>query len=396
MTPLREGSTLARYALVVLWTGVAMAADKTVRMECKWQPHVVQQHQDDTHVASPARQLDLTNPQAWGHSFIYLPDKNRLVLQTGNVQLSSDDLGTTWSKASAPPRRHLTYLGNGKVLARAWSIGQRLVSDDYGKTWRPFAPIPPSPGLKVVFAMGSDLVDTDPATGNVVRLAESITKRIRFSTDGGLTWPTSIHAPWSAETTLVRAGNGDIVAATRTSNRTGYRKVTGADMPDAAKVAYDKWRVGTGFDFYCGLGVHISKDNGKTWSAINQLYTHGRHHASPVRMPNGDLVMTYVVRLGYGDAPDGLPQYGIEGVVSHDHGQSWELDRRYVLDKWHGEWEGDPGGKVKLMAPNETYTVVLRDGSLITSFERGVQGPGVEYHRTVKLVHWRLHEDTAR
>ena len=387
---------LVRYALALLWTGAAMAADEVKRMECKWQPHEVQQHRGHTQIAFPASQLDLINPRAWGHSFIYLPDKNRLILQTGNLQLSSDDHGATWTRMNAPPRRHLTYLGNGKVLARAWTIGERLISDDYGETWRPLAPIPPAPGLKVVFSMGPDLVDTDPATGGVVRLAESIDRHIRFSTDRGITWPTSIKAPWSAETVLVRAANGDIVAATRTSNRDGYVEVTGANMPDAKTVTYDKWRVGTGFDFYCGFGVHISKDNGHTWSPINLLYRHGRHHASPVLMPNNDLVMTYVVRLGYDDTPDGLPQYGIEAVVSHNHGQTWELNQRYVLDKWHGEWEEGPGGKVKLMAPNETYTVLLHDGSLMTSFERGIQDPNAGYHRTVRLVHWRLAEKTTQ
>ena len=34
-------------------------------------------------------------------------------------------------------------------------------------------------------------------------------------------------------------------------------------------------------------------------SPIKQLYMHGRFHASPVLMPNNDLVMSYVVRLGY-------------------------------------------------------------------------------------------------
>lgn len=191
---------------------------------------------------------------------------------------------------------------------------------------------------------------------------------------------------------LARAANGDIVAATRTSNRTGYIEAHGTNMPNAKKVAYDKWRVGTGFDFYCGFGVHISKDNGHTWSPINQLYMHGCFHASPVLMPNNDLVMPHVVRMGYDDTPEGLPQYGIEAVVSHNHGQTWKLDRRYVLDKWRGEWADRPGGLVKLMAPNETNTVLLPDGSLITSFERGVLEAGVKYHRVLKLVHWRLDE----
>ena len=374
--------------LVASWTAVAMAAEKSDRVQCEWQPHAVRQYRGDTLVDTLARSQVPTGSQDWGHSFIYLPDKNRLILQTGNLELYSDDLGATWTKMTSPPRRYFTYLGDGKVLGR--TITERLISTDYGVTWHPFAPVPPVPGMKVVYgSMGPDLVDKDSATGSVVRLAESIDRHIRFSTDGGLTWPTVIEAPWSAETVLVRAGNGDIVAATRTSNRRGYIEAHGTNIPDPKTIPYEMWRVGGGYDFYCGFGVHISKDNGHTWSPIDQLYMHGRFHASPVLMPNNDLVMTYVVRKGYDDTPEGLPQSGIEAVVSHDHGQTWDLDRRYVLDKWLGEWEDRPGGKIKLMAPNETYTVLLRDGSLMTSFERGVQEAGAKYRRILKLVHWR-------
>jgi len=120
---------------------------------------------------------------------------------------------------------------------------------------------------------------------------------------------------------------------------------------------------------------------------------HGRFHASPVLMPNNDLVMSYVVRKGYDNTPEGLPQYAIEAVISRDNGQTWNLNHRYVLDKWQGEWENKPGGKVKLMAPNVCYTVLLNDGSLMTSFERGVQESDGKYYRMLKLVHWRLDKE---
>lgn len=375
-------------ALVASWTTIAVAAEKPDLIQCEWRPHTVRQYRGDTLADIPARAQVPTNALAWGHSFIYLPDKNRLMLQTGDLELYSDDLGASWTKVSSPPRRRFTYLGEGKVLGR--TATERLISTDHGVTWRPFAPVPPVPGLKVAWgSMGPDLVDRDTATGRVVRLAEANDQNMRFSTDGGLTWPTVIKTPWSAETVLVRAGNGDIVAATRTCNRAGYIEVHGTPIPDIKTVPYEMWRVGGGYDFYCGFGVHISKDNGHTWSPINQLYKHGRFHASPVLMPDNDLVMTYVVRKGYDDTPEGLPRSGIEAVSSRDHGQTWNIHGRYVLDKWLGEWEDKPGGKIKLMAPNETYTVLLSDGSLMTSFERGCQDADTEYRRIIKLVHWR-------
>ena len=372
-------------ALVAFWTAVAMAAEKSDCIQGGWQPHTVRQYRGNTLVDIPARAQVPTNSLAWGHSFIYLPDKNRLILQTGDLELYSDDLGVTWTKLISPPRRHFTYLGDGKVLGR--TTKEMLISTDYGVTWCPHGSVSPLP---LYGSMGPILVDKDPVTGSVVRLAECITQQIRFSIDGGLTWPTVTNAPWSAETVLVRAGNGDIVAATRTSNRTGYIEVHGTNIPDPKTIPYEMWRVGGGYDFYCGFGVHISKDNGHTWSPINQLYTHGRFHASPVLMPNNDLVMTYVVRKGYDDTPEGLPQSGIEALVSYNHGQTWPLKHRYVLDKWLGEWEDLPGGKIKLMTPNETYTVLLNDGSLMTLFERGFQDADTKYCRILKLVHWRV------
>ncbi len=48
-------------------------------------------------------------------------------------------------------------------------------------------------------------------------------------------------------------------------------------------------------------------------------------------MPNGDMVMTYVVRKGYIDASDGYPQFGIEAVVSRDNGRTWDMDHRHLF-----------------------------------------------------------------
>ena len=283
-----------------------------------------------------------------------------------------------------------TYLGGGKVLAaRGQGPAGFLLSSDYGLTWQPFAPWQPAPDGQALYgSFGPLLVDKDPRSGSVVRLADSCFKNdhtacIRFSTDGGRTWPEAIQVPWISETTLIRAGNGDIVAATRTDGT--------ASIP-TSKAPYDWRRVGGHQDFYSGLGVHISKDNGHTWSPVNKLYEFGRHHASMVLMPDNDLVMSYVVRLGYPDTPEGLPRYGIEAVVSRDHGRTWELGRRYVLDLWDGEWFDRSKGLVSLRAPNETYTVLLPDGSLITAFGTGFRGKGEGTPRDIKLVRWRLNK----
>ena len=47
--------------------------------------------------------------------------------------------------------------------------------------------------------------------------------------------------------------------------------------------------------------------------------------------------MTYVVRKGNVNRPEGSPQFGIEAVVSRDHGETWDLDHKYSapLDRSH-------------------------------------------------------------
>ena len=367
------------------------AAANVLRRE--WRPHVVRQYRGDRLAEMPSTAQVASETVHWSLQFIYLPDKNRLLLRDKRG-LYSDDQGSTWHEA-AIPGGSLTYLSEGKLLARGPK--KILRSTDHGITWQFWATVPPVPGLKNAYrSLGPFLVDRDANTGKIVRLAESGYGRVeasddvlpadtsqayvRFSTDGGLTWPTVIRTkPKTSETVLARAGNGDIVAAARTSGT--------EHIPDP-EADYDWRRVGQHRDFYSGLGVYISKDNGKTWSDLKKLYEFGRHHPSIVRMPNDDLVMSYVVRLGYGDPLEGLPRYGIEAVLSRDHGQTWELKERYVLDQWDGEWLDRPGGRVKLMAPNETYTVLLPDGTLITAYVRHFSGG----RRAVQLVRWRVSE----
>src|SRR5258708_32607906 len=80
-------------------------------------------------------------------------------------------------------------------------------------------------------------------------------------------------------------------------------------------------------------GVSISKDDGATWSPIQFLYDAGRHHAHLLRMPDGHLVMTLIVRADVRDGRLASYRRGCEAVVSHDHGLTWGLGRTYILDE---------------------------------------------------------------
>jgi hypothetical protein len=232
------------------------------------------------------------------------------------------------------------------------------------------------------------LVEKDARTGKLTRLIETgytlfkppevksqhQQAYLRLSNDGGWTWDKGIKVPqWQrvSEVALIRAANGDLVAACRT------------DIPERMK--------GEWLDHYEGLGISISKDGGRTWSNVEKPYDWGRHHPCLLRMPNNDLVMTYVVRKGYVDAPGGFPQFGIEAVVSHDHGRSWDLDHRYILHCWVGHQKGD---RAWWPSSQATSSVLLPDGSILTAFGTGYRcradSKGQSAPRDVGLILWRL------
>jgi len=242
--------------------------------------------------------------------------------------------------------------------------------------------VPSAADGKTLYNWDPMLVDRDE-NGQAVRLAEARYSEngafgqpgyysqgsIRFSTDEAQTWSPEIEVPeWRGanEIALLRAANGDIVAACRT------------DLPKEFAAEYDH---------YGGLGISISRDDGCTWSAMDALYHWGRHHPSPVLMPNGDIVLTYVVRKGYPDTADGYPRAGIEAVVSRGHGRTWDLDHKYILASWAGQIKDSWWG-----SSQSTSTVLLPDGALLTAFGTGVRNvPGQTICKMdVALVRWEL------
>jgi hypothetical protein len=200
----------------------------------------------------------------------------------------------------------------------------------------------------------------------------------RSSTDDGQTWSGAVKVPqWRGvnEVTMIVAQNGDWVAACRTESPKRFAQLA--------------------FDHYSGLGVSVSKDEGKSWSDLTMLYEWGRHHPSMVLLPDGRILMSYVVRLGYPDTADGYPQYGIEAVLSPDHGKSWDLDHRYLLVTYRGTrakkanawWDAATQGTSSLRMP---------DGSILTAFGSGhrvnpapVPGAEAYFPRDIGLVRWK-------
>lgn len=360
----------------------------TSEAEVSWATVVRQLNGSQGQIELPAVERLVASPGTFRRIqlpyLVYIPERDRVLMSTlcdGWARLThSDDHGVTWSElrhvytddAGKPdvPRTtpsglrdvghnaiKLNYLGRGKVLLAAHESdgGWLWSSHDYGDTW----------GGRTRAAPSLDIGHTNNWYENGEPLAKP-------------SWPGY------SEISVIRAKNGNLVAACRKNTPFRFEKL--------------------GKDHYSGLGVSVSKDNGVTWSNMNLLYDWGRHHPSMVVLENGDLVMSYVVRLGYPDTVDGYAQYGIEAVVSHDHGESWDLDHRYLLAVWHD---------VRWQAPQLTSTVALPDGSLLTAFNRvhpvpqyvmGESAPSppgslVTRHwtpvsanatRTVAMVHWRL------
>lgn len=345
----------------------------------------------------------------WGHenaqmpNLVYMPEKQRLLLSieygpptVRTVVIQSDDWGATWSErrwlhtdAQGRPdvgvTAGLTYLGNG-FLTTSPESGTRYFSRDYGMSWTETSPVAKGTNGRELYHWDPLLVDRDKA-GSIVRLAEARwneTGALRdepkgnysqaylwFSTDLGKSWSQEASVPaWYGvnEVALVRARNGDIVAACRTDNPVRFKGE---------------------LDLYSGMGVSISRDNGATWSDLNRLYEYGRHHPSLVLLPNGDLVMPYVVRIGYPVTKDGFPRFGIEAVISHDHGQTWDLDHKYLL----AYWTGKVTGRNSWWGLSQTAsTVQLPDGTMLTAFGTGFRNESTQplCKMDVGLVRWRV------
>jgi len=261
----------------------------------------------------------------------------------------------------------LTYLGKGNLRFlsdRVMPILQYF-SSDYGRTWESSPFQLTSAGQTFMPCDGNTWVDRD-ARGIATRIGEigyvypgePSVGMLRWSEDGGRTWGKEIiPSQWrwqenyggktytraTSEGSLVRAANGWLVAALRTT-------------PHPLLLALENG----GLD---GAGISISKDNGATWSRVKILFEAGRHHAHFLRQTNGDLVMTYIVRQDVQNGKLASYRRGCEAVVSHDHGQTWDVARRYILDEF-----AYSNGLPLSTATGHLFSTLLDDGHILTCY----------------------------
>ncbi len=291
-------------------------------------------------------------------------DSGRLVLvatawlhetyvETG-FYIVSDDKGVTWTEPKELMHGNIVNLG-GKKLLILGDNGNSVFSDDAGDSWsEPIRNLPLADG-HIPFFHGSVLVEgasvytVNGAAGyDPPGFAGSFLRR---SDDAGRTWGEPVHIPayWDpsssqfhgfSEGSITRAANGDMVVAVRTGAADGFANYN------------DHWR---------RIVIFRSPDDGKTWEDGIVYFDYGVVHSDLLTLPNGDIVMTYAVRIG---ELDGCVYHGIEAVISHDHGKTWDWANRYYLFRWNMH-----------ESTHSPQSVLLADGRILTTFLYPVDAP---------------------
>lgn len=284
--------------------------------------------------------LVLTLTAALSGGPAYGLDKGR----TDVILLSQDD-GMTWSQPQHIPGYRTTpmNLGGNRLLLRGWDSYidteenfRFWFSEDGGMTWSKPESVPRLPDGRGV--------NTDVAPSMLI---EGDTIRFMFyaSGCGTMMWPYNhVKHAWAepfffpedwmafarcSEASLTRAKNGDLVASFRSSR-------PGIPAPS------DHWR---------GILTARSTDDGRTWTRPDVHSLYGHVHHSLMTFPDGRILMTYAARIG---ELDGKTYHGHEAVFSHDHGQTWDWGRRYIL------FRGTDG------AMHRPQSVLLSDGRVLT------------------------------
>ncbi len=267
------------------------------------------------------------------------------------ILMTSDDEGKSWSQ----PREvnfhdQLVDLGGGKVGCFG---GQCVFSDDGGATWTKPQPLK-LPGANASGAHGTIVNDGKRLAG--VFFAESdphgpvdwtAYSYLRFSEDLGRTWGDPVQLPpdWcTSEGAVTVARDGALVAALRTGPQRSVLDAL-AGTTDSLIGYNDHWR---------RITTARTIDDGETWTDHQVHFRWGKTHSELITLPNGDILLTYAVRSG---ELDGQAYHGIEAVLSHDNGKTWDWPNRYYLFRWD-----------MMVSMHSPQSVRLGNGRILTVF----------------------------
>ncbi len=393
-------------AIAVVFAAVALA-QTAVDPQALWGPWepctvLIGNERDGFNDSVPARRM-MTLPEA-GNGNCALPfiskapdeDRHLLLLTCGypktkGILLESTDECESWHRrrdyeGMDPDGWGLSCVGNGVILA---SDGHYRSADN-GRTWATHG-FPKDPRFDAIIA-GWDPVLVDPnSNGRHLYLTTHFGKNFIYmehkqmpllseSFDAGATWTPYRGIPefeGCNEVALAYNAKGEIVAAMRATT-----------LMSPANDQFDH------------LEYSWSADGGQTWMPPKVVAGNGRHHPSMALLPDGRMVMTYVVRQGYADE-DGKFAYGIEAVVSDDGGHTWDTDHRYLLARWTSDClvTDDSGRRIQMeryhAGPQCTSTHYLPNSKcLVTAYgtnqnlnrKKGNWG----LPRQVAMVKWRL------
>ena len=327
-----------------------------------------------------------------------VPGEKRLLLMMARgipmkcKVVESTDEGENWGEPYTP--------GNVDWLSTCWGLvccgnGVMFMDDgayrstDNGKTWtwRGLNPDPRfgkvlvgwDPPLVFPGSDGKHLLGTSYDNRNFEAQENKVTPLFRESFDAGETWSewrAFTEFPGASEVHIIANAKGELIAAMRRD-----------PMPAPAD------------DQASRLEYSFSTDGGKTWAPPKVVAGNGRHHPSMALLPDGRIAMTYVVRTGYPDT-DGKYTYGIEAVLSHDDGHTWDTAHRYLLARWTQEClvkdlKGNRMVHVQKFygAPQSTSTVYLPESNtLLTAYGTAeniaIKQDAYVYPRQVALVRW--------
>jgi hypothetical protein len=296
--------------------------------------------------------------------------------QEHGLLIFSEDDGKSWGQPRRAALRGTPIaLGGRHLLFYGWQSGMRETdeaflwsSEDGGETWSEAESVPRLADGREMYFQGSVLVESDtvwfifwtpefPAYHHWQDGEIFASALVRCYHPRSRRWDAPHFFPkaWGLnEGSIIRAQNGNLVAALRT-------QMIGVPIQS---------------DHYMGLATCVSRDDGKTWSEPVHHFRFGHHHAELLMLPDGRIVMTYAARIG---ELDGKVYHGVEAVVSRDHGESWDWDRRYILFRWHDQCLHSP------------QSVLLSDGGILTAFLHGesyswTDGPEHPVRNGINLV----------
>ena len=278
-----------------------------------------------------------------------------------------------------------TDLGKGNLMFQTEAKpAVQYFSRDYGRTWSERQTLQTASNGEVFNNEGSALVDRD-ANGRAQRIAaigynypkgkqfpkDPAVAMLRWSEDNGKTWIHEAQPGWNwveeyegktyrhgtGEGSLVRAKNGWLVAAVRTDMSAKFYSFHNDNL--------------------MGIGVSVSKDDGKSWSPMQRLYHAGRMHTHLLVLPGGEIVLTHIQRQDIDGGRLVSYQRGAGAVLSYDNGLTWDLAHRYML----GDFEFSDSTPFALACGHQSSTLI-EDGSILTVF-------GHYTSKGICLVKWR-------